>query len=343
MSEVASADGARLYYEHHVPTRTTGATVIFTCAYCTTHENWRGQIDKLLDAGHPVVLWDLRGHGLSESPTGPDAYSIERVVEDLDAVAAATTPDRPFVAAGLSFGGLASQHYALRHRGRVAGLVLIGSGPGFKNPEAAAGWAAQVERTARFLETRGFEDFVNGKAGITCVGRRPELPAARAAARAIVAQSVPGVARFGREVSGPAPSTIDELPGLDVPALVMVGELDAPFLRAAEVMAAKLPNARHVVVPDAGHIVNIEQAERFDTELLGFLGALEGDRCPLCGEPNACAIAAVGGSGASAARGSSGEPCWCVDARFPESLVQRATAVDGGRRCICRRCLEAAT
>ncbi|MCA9505318.1 MAG: cysteine-rich CWC family protein, partial [Myxococcales bacterium] len=110
-----------------------------------------------------------------------------------------------------------------------------------------------------------------------------------------------------------------------------------------EVMAAKLPNARHVVVPDAGHIVNIEQAERFDTELLGFLGALEGDRCPLCGEPNACAIAAVGGSGASAARGSSGEPCWCVDARFPESLVQRATAVDGGRRCICRRCLEAAT
>ena len=39
-------------------------------------------------------------------------------------------------------------------------------------------------------------------------------------------------------------------------------------------MAAKLPRARHVIVPDAGHIVNIEQAERFDRELLGFLESL---------------------------------------------------------------------
>ncbi|MEZ4279886.1 MAG: alpha/beta hydrolase [Myxococcota bacterium] len=60
------------------------------------------------------------------------------------------------------------------------------------------------------------------------------------------------------------------------PALVLVGEHDQPFLRAGEVMAAKLPWARHVVVPDAGHIVNIEQAERFDRELLDFLASLEG-------------------------------------------------------------------
>jgi pimeloyl-ACP methyl ester carboxylesterase len=67
---------------------------------------------------------------------------------------------------------------------------------------------------------------------------------------------------------------IDALAGMDVPALVLVGEHDQAFLRAAEVMAAKLPRARHVVVPDAGHIVNIEQAERFDRELLGFLASL---------------------------------------------------------------------
>ena len=40
-------------------------------------------------------------------------------------------------------------------------------------------------------------------------------------------------------------------------------------------MAAKLPRARHVVIPDAGHIVNIEQPERFDRELLAFLATLE--------------------------------------------------------------------
>jgi pimeloyl-ACP methyl ester carboxylesterase len=268
-------DGVSIYYEQHGPDASTLPTVVFSCAYCTTHENWRGQVEPLVAAGHPVVLWDLRGHGDSESPEGAAAYSIERVVTDLLAVAEATTPDAPFVAAGLSFGGLASLHFAVRHPDRVAALALVDSGPGFKNPEAAAGWAAQVERTANFLETRGFEAFVEGRAGTTCIGSKPELPAAQAAAKAICAQSVPGVARFGREVSGPAPPVIDELATLEMPALVIVGENDKPFRRAAEVMAAKLPRAHHVVIPGAGHIVNIEEAELFNRELIAFLADLE--------------------------------------------------------------------
>lgn len=278
MATLKTSEGASIYYEHHEPPGSGGGSktpVIFSCAYCTTHENWRGQVEPLLGAGHPVILWDLRAHGESVAPEGGDTWSIENVVLDLFAVAQATTPDTPFVAAGLSFGGLASLHFMARHPARVAGLALIDSGPGFKNPEAAAGWAAQVERTASFLEKRGFEDFVNGRAGTTCIGNRPELPAAQTAARAILAQSVPGIARFGREISGPAPPVIDELAAMDVPALVIVGEHDKPFLRAGEVMAAKLPRARHVVVPDAGHIVNIEQADIFNREMLDFLSEVE--------------------------------------------------------------------
>ena len=271
MARLTTEDGVSIYYEHHLPEGARKCTVIFSCAYCTTHENWRGQVAPIVAAGHPVVLWDLRGHGDSEAPEGPAAYSIERVVSDLWAVAEKTTSEAPFVAAGLSFGGLASLHFMLRHADRVAGLALVDSGPGFKNPEAAAGWAAQVERTASFLENRGFEAFVKGRAGTTCIGSKPELPAARAAADAICAQDVAGVARFGREVSGLAPPVIDELAGMDVPALVVVGENDKPFLRAAEVMAAKLPRARHVVIPDAGHIVNIEESERFNREMIDFL------------------------------------------------------------------------
>lgn len=274
MAYVATSQGHRLYYEHHLPEGVPRTTVIFSCAYCTTHENWRGQVEPLVAAGHAVVLWDLRGHGASETPEGDAPWSIEDVVLDLEAVARATTPETPFVAVGLSFGGLASLHFMRSHPERVRALVLVGSGPGFKNPKAAAAWADQVERTATFLETRGFEDFVGGRAGTTCIGAQPELPAAQAAAAKIVAQSVKGVARFGREVSGPAPPVLDDLAGMNVPALVMVGEHDAAFLRAGEVMAARLPRARHVVVPDAGHIVNIEQAERFDRTLVDFLDGL---------------------------------------------------------------------
>lgn len=274
MPHLKTDDGVSLYYEYHVPADRTGATVIFTCAFCTTHENWRGQVDAVLDAGHPVVLWDLRGHGESEAPEEDASYSIDRVVADLLALANSTSPGAPVVLAGLSFGGLASLHFALQHPDRVAALALIDSGPGFKKKEAAKAWAQQVEKTAKFLETRGFADFVDSKAGKTCIGEKPDLPAAQYAGDAIRVQSVEGVARFGRQVAGPAPGVIDDLSKIDSPALVVVGEKDKAYLGAAEVMATKMPNAQHVVIPDAGHVVNIEKEAAFNQTLVDFLGTL---------------------------------------------------------------------
>jgi pimeloyl-ACP methyl ester carboxylesterase len=64
---------------------------------------------------------------------------------------------------------------------------------------------------------------------------------------------------------------IDALQQIGAPALVVVGEHDAAYQRSAEVLCAKLPKAESVVIPDAGHIVNIEQAEAFDSAVLGFL------------------------------------------------------------------------
>jgi pimeloyl-ACP methyl ester carboxylesterase len=64
---------------------------------------------------------------------------------------------------------------------------------------------------------------------------------------------------------------IDALQRIAAPALVLVGEHDAAYLRSAEVLAAKLPKAESVVIPDAGHIVNIEQADAFDAAALAFL------------------------------------------------------------------------
>ncbi|MGB0619359.1 MAG: alpha/beta fold hydrolase [Myxococcota bacterium] len=276
MSFLTTSEGNTLYYEHHRPEGEAKATIVISCAFCTTHENWRGQVEALVGAGHPVVLWDHRGHGQSPAPENDGKWSLDNVMTDLGAIADATTPEAPFVATGHSFGGLASLHFTSRFPERVRALVLVGSGPGFKNPEAAEGWAQQVERTANFLETRGFEDFVNGRAGTTCIGSKPELPAAQAAAKAILAQSVPGIARFGREISATIPPVIDELADISVPALVLVGEDDKPYRRAGEVMSAKLANARHVVVPGAGHIVNIEQPAAFEREVRAFLAELEG-------------------------------------------------------------------
>lgn len=270
MSDVRASDGLRLYAEAHGD----GAPLVLSCGYATTHENFRPQVAPLVEAGFRVILWDYRGHGRSDAPADPAAYSIEQVVDDLGRVLDALAPGERAVVGGLSLGGLVSLHFALVHPERVRALVLLDSGPGFKKPEAAARWQAQVERTGGILRAKGMTALTNGKAASTSIGRRPELPAARAAAAAIEAQDPEAVAQFGARVAGPAPPVIDRLGEIAAPSLVLVGAEDAAYLRAGEVMAARLPDATHVVLPEAGHIANIEEEDAFNQALLAFLTGL---------------------------------------------------------------------
>lgn len=271
IKRISASDGVEL----HVETNGSGRPWLFSCGYCTTHENWRPQIDPLVSKGAKVILWDYRGHGLSDVPEDKSAYSMSQVVDDMGAVLDATAPGEPAVLAGLSFGGLASLHFALRWPERVRGLVLAATGPGFKKPEAKERWQAQVERTAQVLESRGCEALVKGKAIRTSIGRDPENPAARVAAQAIARQKPAGVAAFGRYAAGPADPVIDDLARIEIPALVVIGEDDSDYLRAADVMVARLPQAQRVSIPGAGHVVNIEAETAFNEAATTFLASLE--------------------------------------------------------------------
>lgn len=270
MAWVETKDGLRLYAEAHG----AGTPLVLSCGYGTTHENFRPQVEPFVDAGLRVILWDYRGHGRSEAPEDPEAYSMSAVLDDLHRVLEWAAPGAAAVVGGLSLGGLVSLHYALMQPQRVRALLLVDSGPGFKRPESQQRWQAQVERTAALLEARGMEALLSGRAASTSIGRRTDLPAAQAAAAAIRAQDPVAVARFGRRVAGPAPCVIDDLPGIDAPALVLVGAEDEAYLRAAEVMAARLPRSRRVTIPGAGHIVNIEEAEAFNEAVIAFLADL---------------------------------------------------------------------
>jgi pimeloyl-ACP methyl ester carboxylesterase len=267
MSRVATRDGYSLYVESHGE----GIPLVLSCALCTTHENWRPQVSALVRAGARVVLWDYRGHGLSDAPEDPDAYTLDLVVDDLLRVLDWAAPGQAGLLGGLSFGGLASLHVALKHPERVRGLLLVDTGPGFKNPKAQARWEALVERTASFVERRGLEAFAESRAADTLVGLRPELPAARAAASAIAAQTPHGIANFARRVAGPAEQVLDRLAEIDRPALIVVGEKDDAYLRAAEVMEARLPHATRVSIAGAGHIVNLDAPEAFDDVVTRFV------------------------------------------------------------------------
>jgi 3-oxoadipate enol-lactonase len=67
---------------------------------------------------------------------------------------------------------------------------------------------------------------------------------------------------------------IESLPSVKAPVLVLVGARDEAFLPAAGYLTAKIPGAAQVVVPDAGHMSNVDQPDQFNQAVLAFLGHL---------------------------------------------------------------------
>jgi pimeloyl-ACP methyl ester carboxylesterase len=204
-------------------------------------------------ARNQVVTWDIRGHGSSESPADTGYYSADAALADMAALLAELGVDRG-VLGGHSLGGYLSLDFALRHPDQVAGLVLIGTGPGFRSDAARDDWNRRAHKTAARLEERG----------LAALGGGSELHGQHG--------DPGGLARAARHTLTQRDShVIDGLPGIQVPTLVIVGAEDAPFQAAAEYMTAKLPRARKVVIPAAGHAPNVDQPEQFNAELRAFL------------------------------------------------------------------------
>ena len=272
MPTIKSQDGVQIYYRVDGEA-SGGPTLILSCATFGTVEHWNSIRDRLAEHCR-LVTWDYRGHGRSDAPEDPRRYSLELLLEDLAAIQEQVAPGEATFVGGLSFGGLLSLCYGLEHPERVRALVLLNTGPGFKNPEAAAGWADMLNRATAKLERVGMDEYLNGKrAAFELLGKDPTTPAALAARKDIANAAIPGLICFGRHIAGPVPSLVDHLAEIDIPALILVGEEDENFQRASLVLEAKLPQGRRIEIPNAGHAVQLDQPEALSQAILEFLGA----------------------------------------------------------------------
>ena len=68
---------------------------------------------------------------------------------------------------------------------------------------------------------------------------------------------------------------VEELRQIKCPTLVLLGEFDVVFLKPSEIMANEIPDVRHVIMPDIGHMTAIENSEGFIAEILDFLETVE--------------------------------------------------------------------
>lgn len=249
---ILDRDGVRIWYEG----RGQGRTVLLSHGFSATTEMWRGQVEHLA-SDHRVVVWDMRGHGQSDSPTKPSTYSEEETVRDMAGILDACGVEQAVVA-GLSLGGYMSLAFHLACPERVEALMLFDTGPGYRSDEARAGWNEMAERAAVAFEERG----------LAALGRGAEV-------RVSTHRSAEGLAKAARGMLAQRDArVIDSLPRIRVPALVLVGEKDTTFLAGTDYMAAKIPGAKKVVIAEAGHAANIDRPDAFNSEVRGFLASL---------------------------------------------------------------------
>lgn len=264
-SDVRAPDGTRLaVYEWGTP---TGPEVVLVHGFAQCHLCFEPQIPALSEHCR-VVAFDFRGHGSSEQPPDPAAYQGPRVwADDLATVIAAKGLRRP-VLVGWSMGGRVIRQYLINYGdAALGGINFVASQvieePRFRGPGAPK---ALPEDMTLAEEIDAAIAFLDG-----CFGKKPS----EAGFRRALGYNVRVPAGVRRAIAGwstPAPLTIDALRRVTVPVLITHGRQDTVVLPAAAEMAAStITHARLSWFDDCGHSPFVEDAARFNAELLAFV------------------------------------------------------------------------
>jgi pimeloyl-ACP methyl ester carboxylesterase len=256
-SRSLSVEGAEIHYE----TEGGGPPVVLVHGLGLDTRMWDDQVAGLRDIA-TLVRFDLRGHGTSSAPALDVPYSHSHdLLALLDHLGIASA-----LLVGLSLGGRVVLQAALTAPERVRRLVLLDSVlDGIEWDEKSAQAMIAVRDAGATRGVKAANDLWLAHPLFSAARRNPAL----AARLASMVGGYSGIAWTGDDPARPlSPRPIDVLEEVAAPTLVVVGDLDVPcFLTMADVLASRIPGARKTVVPDAGHMVNMEAPEAIN-ELL---------------------------------------------------------------------------
>ena len=227
--------------------------------------NWDRQV-KAFSARYRAAAWDARGYGDSEDYAG--ALDFADFWRDLERVLDHFAAPRAHLV-GLSMGGRIARDFALQLPQRVASLTLANSSPGYD--------ALSPEQVEAYLAARR-APLLAGKSPRDIAPERARQLISSQAAPGVFEELVESLAALRKESylkSLEASVTQDRaapIERLAVPTLVITSDEDRLYSPAlARDMARRIPGAELVEIQGAGHLSNIEQPERFNEAVLGFV------------------------------------------------------------------------
>lgn len=204
-----------------------------------------------------VVLYDLRGHGMSERPA--TNYTVGDLVADLAALLDALAIDRPIALVGNSFGGLVALAFAAAYPERVSRLALIDAHDGRE------GWAAQMTAT---LALRGdARDAKIGESFQAWLGRHSDRKRTRLAQ---AAEALVDRTSLIADLRASPAMTSAALSRITCPTLALYGEQSDVRARGEE-LARTLPACTLHLEPGCSHSVLWEATAAVRTRVVEFL------------------------------------------------------------------------
>jgi pimeloyl-ACP methyl ester carboxylesterase len=264
-----TVDGCRLSYE----ATGEGPPVIFAHECAADARQWRGQV-AALSGQYRCIVYNARGYPPSDVPEDDAAYGYIAAWRDLAAIVDEVAGG-PAHIVGLSMGAYAALMVGLHRPEIVRSLFLAGGGGGsIRQPTGAM--AARMADLARLFTDQG------AVAGAREIASHPNRTGFRRRDPAgwqvwyddLAGHSALGTALTVRNYQGHRPSLYtfeDALRRLDRPVQLAVGEEDAPCVEINRFLAQTLPDAALWIVPDAGHAINLEAPEAFNSRLAAFL------------------------------------------------------------------------
>jgi len=258
----AKANGIELNYEIEGE---DGPWVVLSHSLACNLHMWDEQVELLRDRFR-VLAFDTRGHGKSDAPSGP--YTLDDLVEDTRGLLTSLGIDRAHWV-GLSMGGMIGMLYALKYPDTFESLVLCDTSSRIP-PELAPAWEGRI-KTAN---EQGMPALVEGTLGrwFTEPFVKSGNDAVASVAEMIVATPVSGYTGCCHAI--PQLDCTDELSAIGCPVQIIVGEQDAGTpVAMSEAINEAIPGSELVIIAEASHLSNLEQPERFNLALDGFLSA----------------------------------------------------------------------
>ena len=241
-----------------------GPGLLLSNSLGTTRNMWQPQL-PLLEQHFKVVRYDTRGHGDSPTPDAP--YSFDQLVADAFAVMDLHGLDSASVM-GCSLGSMTALGMGLSNPSRVDRIVCTAA-----RADAPPPFKQSWDDRLAVMDEKGIAGLWDGSLGNWLTpAYREANPQSVADLNADFLRTRPEGYR-GCALALKQLDYLKDLGALKVPTLFVAGSEDKGAAPATmEAMAAACPGSLYAVIPEAGHIINVNQPQAFNLAISEFLG-----------------------------------------------------------------------